>query len=679
MLRPLRALLLLPAVLAVWAPTRPLTAEESTPLIPRKVLFGNPDRSGVRLSPDGSAISWLAPLNGVMNIWVAPRGDPAAARPVTRDTRRGIGPYQWAFDNRHLIYRQDEGGNENWHVLAVDLVTLATRDLTPLPDVQARIEETSPAHPGEILVGLNDRDKRLHDLWRVSLATGERTLVQRNDGYTGFGTDSKFRVRFAARVRPDGGVSYLKRSEAGAFEPFLDVEHEDASTTSPLGFDAAGDTLYLRDSRGRDTAALFAMDLASGATTLLAEDARADAGELMAHPATGKVEAVGFTYDKPAWKVLDASIQPDLDALAKVSAGELVIPSRTQADDRWIVSFLRDDGPSTYYLWERATQKATALFSNYAALENLPLVKMHAVQIPARDGLTLVSYLSLPKACDPQGAGRPARPVPLVLDVHGGPWARDSWGYNPSHQWLANRGYAVLSVNFRGSTGFGKKFLTAANGQWAGRMHDDLLDAVDWAVTQGIALRDKVAISGGSYGGYATLVGLTFTPEVFACGVDVVGPSSLITLLESVPPYWKPMLDMMRKRVGDPGTDEGRRDLLARSPLTRVDQIKRPLLIGQGANDPRVKQAEADQIVKAMTERKIPVTYALYPDEGHGFRRPPNRLSFQAVTEAFLAPILGGRAEPLGSDLQGSTLEIPAGADHIPGLAEAYAALRASR
>lgn len=679
MTRLIRLLALTPALLAAWAPARPAAAQDEVPLIPRKVLFGNPDRSGLRLSPDGSAIAWLAPLDGVMNLWVAPRGDLAAARPVTRDTKRGVGPYQWAYDNRHILYRQDEGGNENWHVLAVDLVTMATRDLTPLPDVQARIEELSPEHPGEVLVGLNERDKRLHDLWRISLTTGERTLVQKNEGYTGFGTDSQFRVRFAARVRPDGGVSYFKRTEAGAFEPFMEVEHEDASTTSPLGFDTAGETLYLRDSRGRDTAALFAMDLATGATKLLAEDARADAGELLAHPATGKVQAVGFTYAKTAWQVLDPAIQADLDALAKVSPGELAITSRTQADDRWTVAFLKDDGPGTYYLYERATKQATRLFSNYAALEGLPLVRMHAVEIPARDGLTLVSYLTLPKACDPQGTGRPARPVPLVLDVHGGPWARDSWGYNPTHQWLANRGYAVLSVNFRGSTGFGKKFLTAANGQWAGRMHDDLLDAVDWAVKQGIAERSKVAISGGSYGGYATLVGLTFTPEVFACGVDVVGPSSLITLLESVPPYWKPMLDMMKKRVGDPATEEGRQDLLARSPLTHVDKIRRPLLIGQGANDPRVKQAEADQIVKAMSERKIPVTYVLYPDEGHGFRRPPNRLSFQAVTEAFLAPILGGRAEPLGADLQGSTLTIPAGAEHVPGLAEAYAQVQPPR
>jgi dipeptidyl aminopeptidase/acylaminoacyl peptidase len=416
------------------------------------------------------------------------------------------------------------------------------------------------------------------------------------------------------------------------------------------------------------------MDLATGKTTLLGEDPKADVGSLMAHPATGAVQAASFTYEKPSWKVLDPAIQADLDALARVDPGELVIPSRTLADDLWVVAFLRDDGAGRYHLYDRTTKTATYLFSNRKDLDGLPLVPMHPVVIPSRDGLSLVSYLTLPRASDPTRSGRPSAPLPLVLDVHGGPWVRDGWGYNPSHQWLANRGYAVLSVNYRGSAGFGKRFLNAGNGEWAGKMHDDLLDAVEWAVKAGVADRAKVAISGGSYGGYAALVGLTFTPEVFACAVDVVGPSSLVTLLQSVPPYWKPQLDLMRKRVGDHTTEEGRKFLLERSPLTRVDAIRRPLLIGQGANDPRVKQAEADQIVKAMEAKSIPVTYVLYPDEGHGFQRPPNRLSFFAVVEAFLGPILGGRVEPVGDDFAGSSITVPAGAERVPGLAEALRA-----
>jgi dipeptidyl aminopeptidase/acylaminoacyl peptidase len=296
---------------------------------------------------------------------------------------------------------------------------------------------------------------------------------------------------------------------------------------------------------------------------------------------------------------------------------------------------------------------------------------MHPRVIKSRDGLDLVSYLSLPKASDPDADGKPDKPLAMVLLVHGGPWGRDTWGYNSMHQWLANRGYAVLSVNFRSSTGFGKRFTNAGDKQWGAKMHDDLLDAVEWATAQGITDKSKVAIMGGSYGGYATLAGLTFTPETFACGVDIVGPSNLITLLQTIPPYWAPILEMFTTRVGDHRTEEGKKFLLSRSPLSFVDRIKRPLLIGQGANDPRVKQSEADQIVKAMQEKKIPVTYVLYPDEGHGFARPENRMSFNAVAEVFFAQCLGGPYEPIGDDFKGSSIQVPEGAGEIHGLPEA--------
>lgn len=330
-----------------------------------------------------------------------------------------------------------------------------------------------------------------------------------------------------------------------------------------------------------------------------------------------------------------------------------------------------DDGPIRYYLYDRIQKKATFLFTNQRDLEGVKLSKIHPVVIKSRDGLDLISYLTLPYWTDSDHDARPNARLPMVLFVHGGPWARDSWGYNPYHQWLANRGYAVLSVNYRGSTGFGKDFINASNLEWAGKMHDDLIDAVNWAIDQGIADKHKIAIMGGSYGGYATLVGLTFTPEVFTCGVDIVGPSNLRTLLETIPPYWKPMMDMWSTRVGDPRTEEGRKFLDSRSPLTYVDRIRKPLLIGQGANDPRVKQSESDQIVRAMQEKNIPVTYILYSDEGHGFARPENRLSFNAVAEQFLAQHLGGRAQPIGDDFQGSTIQVPSGADQIPGLSEA--------
>jgi dipeptidyl aminopeptidase/acylaminoacyl peptidase len=360
--------------------------------------------------------------------------------------------------------------------------------------------------------------------------------------------------------------------------------------------------------------------------------------------------------------------------LEGVEDGEVLVTSRTLDDQTWTVAFLLDDGPVKFYLYERGDEpKATYLFSSRDDMDEYTLVKMHTPVIKSRDGLNLVCYLSLPPGTDPDGDGRPDKPVAMVLDVHGGPWARDGWGFNTYHQWLANRGYAVLSVNYRGSTGFGKEFVNAADGEWAGKMHDDLLDAVDWAVNGEIAQKDKICIMGGSYGGYATLVGVTFTPEVFACGVDIVGPSNLVTLLQNVPAYWVPFLPVMKRRVGDWETDEGQADLLEKSPLSLVDKIEKPLLIAQGANDPRVTQLEADQIVEAMSEKNIPVTYVLYPDEGHGFRVPENSKSFNAVTEAFLAAQLGGRFEPVGSDFEGANITVPTGAEYVPGLPEALA------
>jgi dipeptidyl aminopeptidase/acylaminoacyl peptidase len=638
---------------AVAVPTR-----DETPVIAREVLFGN--------------------LDDVMNIWVAPASDPKAAEPVTNDTGRGIAGYGFAYDGQHLIYIQDEAGDENWRVYSVDLGTKETTDLTPLAGVQARIMGFSPTIPDEILVGLNDRDPRLHDIYRVSLATGERTLVLQNDGFERFVTDREYNVRAAGRFVEGGDFELLKPSADGTWEPFLDWGLEDSESTFALGFDDTGATLYMQDSRGRNTAALTAVSASTGARKVMAEDPMADLSGTEIHPLSGLPQAAEFTHGRSEWQVLDESIAGDFEYLGAVADGEMGIGSRTLDDTRWIVTYLMDDGPVRYYLYDREAQQATLLFTSHPELEALPLSKMHFGMIESRDGLELVSYLTLPPWADADGDARPDDgPIPMVLSVHGGPWARDSWGLDPWHQWLANRGYAVLSVNFRGSTGFGKEYVNASTGEWAGKMHDDLIDGVNWAVEQGITEPDKVAIMGGSYGGFATLVGMTFTPEAFACGVDLVGPSNIVTLFESFPAYWGPRIERWVARVGgDHRTEEGREYLMSRSPISRADQIVRPLLIAQGSNDPRVNQAESDQIVAEMQSNQIPVTYLVYPDEGHGFRRPPNNMSFHAVAEAFLNECLGGgRVEPIGDDFAGSTITVPVGAEHVPGLEEALAGM----
>jgi len=673
------------------------------PLIPRDLLFGNPDRAALRVSPDGRHLSFLAPVHGVLNIWVAPVGDFGAAKPVTQDTGRGIHIYFWAFTSQQLVYLQDQEGDESYKVFAVDLGSGQAKDLTPIETIpgpdgtplrlpsgkpmrpKARIEHVSPKFPDTILVGLNTRDPRYHDLYRVNIRTGERSLVQDNPGFEGFVSDDEYRVRFGLRTTHDGGREILRPIVASAhadtpasglngWESFQTIGMEDALTTGPLGLDQSGQVLYLRDSRGRDTAALTALDLRTGKSRLLAEDSRTDVAGVLEHPTTHAIQAVAFDYTRPEWQVLDPAIQGDFAYLRTALAGDFTVTSRTLDDRLWTVAAIVDDGPARFYLYDRRAKQATFLFTNRKDLEGVPLAKMHPAVIQSRDGWDLVAYLTLPVGADPKTPGRPARPLPLVLVVHGGPWARDHWGLNGQDQWLANRGYAVLSVNYRGSTGFGKRFLNAGNREWAGKMHDDVLDAVQWAIREGIADPAKVAILGGSYGGYAALVGLTFSPDVFACAVDIVGPSNLETLLNTIPPYWEPGMALFTTRVGDHRTEVGRQFLRSRSPLTFVERIKRPLLIGQGANDPRVKQSEADQIVAAMQQKGIPVSYVLYPDEGHGFVRPENRRSFNAVVEAFLGRYLGGRVEPVGRDFAGSTITVPTGAAEVPGLPAALAA-----
>jgi dipeptidyl aminopeptidase/acylaminoacyl peptidase len=663
-------LLLLSGCIAEEIISNDVDQEMNSSLISRDLLFGNPDRTAVSISPKGDQLSYLAPLNGVLNVWVAPSSQPEMARPVTNDTHRGIRNYGWAFTNQHIIYLQDKNGDENWRIYSVNLSNNEVKDLTPFAEVKAQIESISYKFPLEILVGLNKRDPEYHDIFRLNIDSGNLTLVLENKEFAGFNIDDDFRIRLASKITPDGGMDLFRPLNEG-WEKLLHIDKNDSMTTGVVGMNKTSDVVYFADSRGRDTSALYTLNLTTNEENLIAENPKADLDDLMIHPREKAVEAVAFTHERKNWTVINKTIASDLAYLRTLEEGDIEVVSRSLDDKAWIVVYVVDDGPARYYYYDHNQMKAKFLFTNREKLQGQNLAKMVPVTIKSRDGLDLVSYYTLPPGTDSNNDGKPDMLLPMVMNVHGGPWSRDYWGLNREHQWLANRGYAVLSVNFRGSTGFGKNFTNAGDQEWGRRMHDDLIDAVAWAIEQGIADPDRIAIMGGSYGGYAALAGLTFTPEVFACGVDIVGPSNLTTLLLSIPPYWKPELDHYTTRIGDFRTEDGKLLLRERSPLTYVDNISRPLLIAQGANDPRVKQNESDQIVKAMQAKKLPVTYVLYADEGHGFARPENRLSFYAITEAFLADHLGGEYEPIGNDFVGANLTVPAGADEIPGLTDA--------
>ncbi|WP_434416330.1 alpha/beta fold hydrolase [Nannocystis pusilla] len=656
------------------APPPPTTAPAAPEpeLIPRELLFGNPERVNVQISPDGKHLSWVAPVDGVLNVHVAPADDASKGRAVTTDKARGITQYFWSYRPDTLLYLRDTGGDEDFHLHALDLKTGESRDLTPYPKTRAAVNGVSHLHPNVVLVGMNDREQQWHDLYRVDLATGKRTLVERNDQkLSGYITDPELKVRLATRSRDDGGIDVLLPDGKDGWKPFQQVPFDDALSTHFGSITTDGKTLYLRDSRDRNTVALFAVDLATGDKKLLLEDPRADISGALTDPRTGVVRAVATNYLREEWKALDDSVSRDLEKLKAIGPGVIGVTSGTLDDQTWIVAYSAAEAPAVYYRYARGSGELTKLFSARPALDGKPLVKQWPQEISSRDGLTLVSYLTLPLKADPEQDGKPNTPAPLVLFVHGGPWARDSYGYSSTPQWLANRGYAVLQVNYRGSNGFGKDFVNKSNFEWAGKMHEDLIDAVDWAVKQGVTTADQVAIMGGSYGGYATLVGLTFTPDTFKCGVDVVGPSNLITLFNTFPAYWASFMQQWYHRVGDPRTEEGKQKLLDRSPITHVDKIEKPLLIAQGANDPRVKQTESDQIVEAMKAKNIPVTYVLFPDEGHGFARSENSKAYTAAAEGFLGTCLGGRVEPIGKDLTGSSITVPVGADIVPGLPEA--------
>jgi dipeptidyl aminopeptidase/acylaminoacyl peptidase len=643
---------------------------EPTGIIPRQALFGNPDHAAPAVSPDGARLAYLAPWNGVINVWVRPlRGEGAATR-VTASEARPVRGFSWAFTSGRVLYLLDTAGDENFHLYSADVDSGEALDLTPGEKVQAKLVKLSPDFPREALVAVNDRVPQLHDLYRIDIESGARRLVHENaEGLLFYHATDSLEPRLGRRMKRDGGMEILELRPDGTCAPFLDVPADDSMTTLPVAFDKGGGAVYLVDSMGRDTSAMTIVDMGTRVSALIAIDERADLCDQIVHPTSGRLQAVAFNYERKVWKALDPGIEADFAFLREVADGDVEILSRSLDDALWTVAFLMDDGPQRFYLYDRPARRADFLFSNRPALDDLPLAKMRSAVVAARDGLGLVCYYSLPAEFN--DAPAPDLPLPMVLWIHGGPWSRDSWGYNPMHQFLANRGYAAMSVNYRGSMGFGKRHLNAGNLEWGRKMHEDVLDALAWAVGRGIADPARIAISGGSYGGYETLVGLSFSPEAFACGIDLVGPSSLVTLIETIPPYWAPLIEVFAKRMGDHRTEAGRAMLTERSPLTRADRIEKPLLIVQGANDPRVKRSESDQIARALEGKGVPVTYVLFQDEGHGLGRPQSNLAFAAMAESFLSMRLGGLCEPIGDAFAGAHFEVLAGAEYVPGFEKA--------
>ena len=609
-------------------------------LIPRSVLFGNPDRTGPTLSPDGSRLGYVAPEEGVLNIFVGPADGSGPAVAVTHDRDRGIRDYLFCHDDRTLVYLQDTAGDEDWRLYGLDLETGESRLLTPEEKVQAQIIGHNRWHPTSMLVALNQDNPQLHDLYRLDLETGALALDTRNPGFLTWLIDSDLHARGGLSMQPDGSISLMRRATETVAEgndewlTFLEIPPDDATTTEPVGFNRAGDALYLLSSLEANAIRLIRLDWHEGTTSVVAEDPQYDIAQAWSHPETCEPQAVVLDEERTRIVALDPAIDRDLERLRGLGDGELGVSRSDRADNRWLVAVAPSDGPTRYHLYDRAAGESTYLFAHQDALDDYKLALMEPFTFTARDGLTVHGYLTFPRGLDREN-------LPAVLNVHGGPWWRDHWGFGPEAQWLANRGYLSVQVNFRGSTGYGKAFLKAGDKQWGGAMHDDLLDAVDYLVAQGWVDRDSVGIMGGSYGGYAALAGAAFTPHVFRCAIDLVGPSNLLTLLASIPDYWAPMRAMLYQRMGNLETESEM--LWARSPLAHVDNIAIPLLVAQGANDPRVKQAEAEQIVAALAKKGLPHDYLLFADEGHGLAKPANREVFYARAERFLADHLGGR------------------------------------
>lgn len=629
----------------------------SKPLIERERLFADQEKNCVKLSPDGQTVSFLAPVNGILNLWVAPLSEVNAAKPLTQ-SKEPIHDYAWSAQGDWLLYLHDQQGDENWELKGIQLSNQQHKNYTP-KGAQARIIQISQQHPHQIAIVLNQRHPALHDLYTLDLITGDLKCQYENNQYWEFLVDHDFKLRVGIKIDTVGGC-YDDLSNPTQPKTLVRLSQLDMLAlyyypAIKMGFATDNQTLYVSDSLKTNTAALCAINTQDGSKRTLGRDPKADLYEVLFDPKTKQPQAFAVLYDRKQWTVLDQSLAGDFETLQALNAGDLNIVGQSSDNLQWIVSYTHDNGPTHFYHYNRKVKVAKRLFDSSSQLKDLPLTRMHPKIVTTHDNLQCMNYLSIPKEQDTKGNGIPKEPLPMILLVHGGPHYRDFWGFNPWHQWLADRGYAVLSVNYRSSTGFGKNHMRAGNGEWAGKIQQDLIDAKNWAVKNHIAIEDKVAVMGRSFGGYVTLAAMSMTPDEFCCGIDLMGFANLETQLAHFPPYWKAVKKAFVEMLGcDPDTQEGIAFLKERSPIHYADRIKHPLLIEHGGNDPRVLQCESDQMVAAMQKNKLPVTYVLFPDEGHQINHLGNREAFHALAEAFLAKNLGGQCLPPANNIQTS-------------------------
>lgn len=637
---------------------------QEPPLIPRKVFDAPAEHDFLTVSPNGKSIAYTAPSEqGVANVWMEELAT-HKKRMVTRASQRGIGEYKWAYDNNHLLYQSDENGNEDYHLYSVDLTSGAIRDLTPFQGVRAEQTILEPSRPDEVLVSMNLRDSKVFDVYRVNLQTGATVMEAQNPGdIIGWSADQNLVIRAATAFNDNlETVVRVRDSGKAPWRDLLKIPFEQAPFLGQVnggniivGFSQDGKKLVVGSSKGSPTNRLIELDTATGKELrVLASDPQADLWQnfardfvLLRDPRDNHVQAAAFDYMKPEWRAIDPAVAADLKYLTALQAGVFLVSSQDMSGSKWAIWYFTDNGPTSFYLYDRAAHKAQLLFQDRPQLAQYKLAEMRPMTIPARDGFKLVSYLTLPP-------GNTAKGLPLVLSVHGGPWARDEWGFEPLEQMLANRGYAVLQVNYRASI-INVPYMNAANEKIGTLTDDDLTDAVKWAIKEGIADPRRIAIMGGSFGGYSVLRGVTLHPDLYACGVDVVGPADLATLMNSIPDYWKPVKKRWLRRIGDVTADQALNEKL--SPLYHAADIHVPLLIGHGQFDPRVKLSQSEKIVDTIRKNNGKVTFVVYSDEGHGFARPENNLDFDGRTEEFLHGCLGGRFEPW-QKVPGSTAEV---------------------